>query len=213
MDIHNLATVMTPNILYPNTKNSSMDESFLAIEAVSSLITYNDTMCEVSSSHKLPFEIPFQRLIPSQVPEDLQSILNDASFFKDNADITTKEILKRYGDFGKGNLAQKILQSGEMSGSTGSTRSNNAAATARIETDPSQAAAWQMQSSVRHVQAPGSSQQSTEHAQQQTQQGDYRDRSASAASQQAMGRPSQSDAQQQLPYRPHAGTGPMGVAG
>lgn len=48
MDIHNLATVMTPNILYPNSKNSTVDESFLAIEAVNALITYNDTMCEVS---------------------------------------------------------------------------------------------------------------------------------------------------------------------
>lgn len=48
MDIHNLATVMTPNILYPNAKNSTVDESFLAIEAVNALITYNDTMCEVS---------------------------------------------------------------------------------------------------------------------------------------------------------------------
>lgn len=47
MDIHNLATVITPNILYPNTKASTVDESFLAIEAVNSLITYNDTMCEV----------------------------------------------------------------------------------------------------------------------------------------------------------------------
>ena len=50
MDIHNLATVMTPNILYPNAKASGVDESFLAIEAVNALITYNDTMCEVSWS-------------------------------------------------------------------------------------------------------------------------------------------------------------------
>lgn len=48
MDIHNLATVMTPNILYPNAKNDSVDDSFLAIEAVNMLIMYNDTMCEVS---------------------------------------------------------------------------------------------------------------------------------------------------------------------
>lgn len=47
MDIHNLATVMTPNILYPNAKNSTVDESFMAIEAVNALITYNDNMCEV----------------------------------------------------------------------------------------------------------------------------------------------------------------------
>ena len=48
MDIHNLATVITPNILYSGAKTSVMDESFLAIEAVHSLIEYNDAMCEVS---------------------------------------------------------------------------------------------------------------------------------------------------------------------
>lgn len=47
MDTHNLATVITPNILYSNSKNIGMDESFLAIEAVHSLIDYNDQMCEV----------------------------------------------------------------------------------------------------------------------------------------------------------------------
>jgi hypothetical protein len=48
MDIHNLATVMTPNILYSNRKDIGVDDSFLAIEAVTSLIEYNDNMCEVS---------------------------------------------------------------------------------------------------------------------------------------------------------------------
>lgn len=57
MDIHNLATVMTPNILYPNTKNSTVDESFLSIEAVNALITYNDTMCEVSGVLVLPLGV------------------------------------------------------------------------------------------------------------------------------------------------------------
>lgn len=47
MDIHNLATVMTPNILYENAKNGTVDESFLAIEAVNALIAYNDTLSEV----------------------------------------------------------------------------------------------------------------------------------------------------------------------
>ena len=47
MDIHNLATVMTPNILYGNNK-AGVDDSFLAIEAVTLLIEYNDSMCEVS---------------------------------------------------------------------------------------------------------------------------------------------------------------------
>ena len=48
MDIHNLATVMTPNILYSNNKNVGVDDSFLAIEAVTQLIEYSDNMCEVS---------------------------------------------------------------------------------------------------------------------------------------------------------------------
>jgi hypothetical protein len=50
MDIHNLATVVTPNILYPNAKNSTVEESFLSIEAVNALITYNDALCEVCNS-------------------------------------------------------------------------------------------------------------------------------------------------------------------
>lgn len=51
MDTHNLATVITPNILKDKSPVVGMDEnSFLAIEAVHSLIEYNDQMCEVSSS-------------------------------------------------------------------------------------------------------------------------------------------------------------------
>lgn len=48
MDVHNLATVMTPNILYASNKGPGVDDSFLAIEAVTKLIAYNDMMCEVS---------------------------------------------------------------------------------------------------------------------------------------------------------------------
>jgi hypothetical protein len=48
MDIHNLATVITPNILRSDGKNVAMDDSFLAIEAVHSLIDCNEAMCEVS---------------------------------------------------------------------------------------------------------------------------------------------------------------------
>jgi len=49
MDTHNLATVITPNILKDKTAVVGMDESsFLAIEAVNILIEYNDQMCEVS---------------------------------------------------------------------------------------------------------------------------------------------------------------------
>jgi len=47
MDIHNLATVMTPNILYSKTKDGGAEDAFLAIEAVHTLIEYNEQMCEV----------------------------------------------------------------------------------------------------------------------------------------------------------------------
>ncbi len=81
MDIHNLATVIAPNILFSTAKIEEMEDSFLAIEAVHCLIECNEAMC--------------------QVPEDLQSILNDSLLFSGSADITTKEILKRYADVGR----------------------------------------------------------------------------------------------------------------
>lgn len=49
MDTHNLATVIAPNILFTNSKTAGMDDSFLAIEAVHSLIECNEQMCEVSN--------------------------------------------------------------------------------------------------------------------------------------------------------------------
>jgi hypothetical protein len=48
MDTHNLATVIAPNILFTNAKNTGIDDNFLAIEAVHTLIECNDQMCEVS---------------------------------------------------------------------------------------------------------------------------------------------------------------------
>ena len=52
MDTHNLATVITPNILKEKSAVVGQDESsFLAIEVVNTLIEYNDQMCEVSFSH------------------------------------------------------------------------------------------------------------------------------------------------------------------
>ena len=55
MDVHNLATVMAPNILYanqgpknPKTHVPQVDDSFLAIETVHTLIQFNDSFCQVS---------------------------------------------------------------------------------------------------------------------------------------------------------------------
>lgn len=84
-----------------------------------------------------------------------------------------------------------------MLAGTGSSRGNNSPVAARIETDPSQATAWQMQSSVRHVQAPGGSaygskstppQQSGVEFTPAAQPGPFRGRSASIGSQQGMDR-------------------------
>ncbi|KAJ5592018.1 uncharacterized protein N7459_002387 [Penicillium hispanicum] len=194
MDIHNLATVMTPNILYPNTKNSTVDESFLAIEAVNALITYNDTMCEI--------------------PEDLQSILSDPTLFRENAEVTTKEILKRYGDIARGSFSQRPENGGETFTITNSNRQNNTPTSARIETDPSQDAAWQMQSSVRHVPGPsGHSHSASAAPQAKLDFGPppptayHRERSTSNGSQQNDG------SSQNHPYRPRPSPGAMGVTG
>lgn len=48
MDIHNLATVITPNIAHSGKDSVPVDDSFMAIEAVHSLIECNESMCEVS---------------------------------------------------------------------------------------------------------------------------------------------------------------------
>ncbi|KIW38418.1 uncharacterized protein PV06_09383 [Exophiala oligosperma] len=150
MDIHNLATVMAPNILYakeksPNAKQPhvpQVDDSFLAIEAVNTLIEYNDYFC--------------------QVPEDLQSILSDSSLHAGTAEITTKEILSRYGHIAKGQIQKQTVQpaDGSMRSPVSASNSIGPVAT-RVDVDPSQATAWQKQSSVRPVQntttaAPGS---------------------------------------------------------
>ena len=93
-----------------------------------------------------------------QVPEDLQSILTDSSLHNGAADITTKEILTRYGDIAKGHVQsrQSNVQGpdapahGPLS-ATNSHRSNGPVAT-RVDVDQSQANAWQKQSSIKHVQ-------------------------------------------------------------
>lgn len=102
MDIHNLATVIAPNILFSNQKvntgDNSMEESFLAIEAVHSLIECNEEMCEVCPMAPSQATYALLIYISHQVPEDVQSILNDSQLFSGSAELTTKEILKRYAD-------------------------------------------------------------------------------------------------------------------
>lgn len=78
-------------------------------------------------------------------------ILNDSSLFSNNAEITTKEILKRYGDRAKAptvnsnNKAAIVAQNGTTS------PPSSAPIVTRVDTDPYQQTAWQNESSVRHV--------------------------------------------------------------
>ncbi|KAH8593548.1 hypothetical protein B0O99DRAFT_688384 [Bisporella sp. PMI_857] len=133
MDTHNLATVIAPNILYTNAK-TPVDDNFLAIEVVHSLIECNEQMCEI--------------------PEDLQSLLNDQSLFQNSSDITTKEILKRYGDIAY--TGPKPVGDASEASSPGGRPKDRVLApvVTRVDTDSAQTHAWQKESSVRHVQNP-----------------------------------------------------------
>ena len=84
-------------------------------------------------------------------------MLTDSSLFGGEAQLTTKQILKRWDEVQKGNVSsgQRNVQAADSpaqgSGSaTGSQRSKPVVT--RVDTDPYQADAWQKQSSVRHVQ-------------------------------------------------------------
>ena len=69
MDAHNLATVISPNILKDqDNKKVVSDESFLAIEAVNSLIEYNDQMCEVRLAYSFVLIAPFLMSAITDIP-------------------------------------------------------------------------------------------------------------------------------------------------
>ncbi|KAF2400510.1 RhoGAP-domain-containing protein [Trichodelitschia bisporula] len=124
MDIHNLATVIAPNILHSGNKNNpDMDLSFLAIEAIHCLIECNESMCEV--------------------PEDLLSIVSETALL-DNNDITTKEIVKKFGDLAK--VPQPTIQSPDGHRPQ---RSREGRSTGVMHAaDPH---AWQNETSARHM--------------------------------------------------------------
>lgn len=162
MDIHNLATVITPNIIHRGKENVPVDDSFLAIEAVHSLIECNESMCEVSSGHpKQSHRTSSPLTFTTQVPEELALILNDSSLFSNSADITTKEILKRYGDRAKAPVvaspafnSTKPDSYGDASSPVPPGQSSSGMpmpVAQRVDTDPNMLTAWQNESSVRHV--------------------------------------------------------------
>lgn len=90
------------------------------------------------------------------MPEDLQSILGDPTLFTNPSDITTKEILKRYGDIGtNGGPRHQVETSGSPSSPGGWSKDSGRAlapVVTRVDTDPSLAHARGKEASVRHVQ-------------------------------------------------------------
>lgn len=100
-----------------------------------------------------------------QVPEDLALILNDSSLFSSSADITTKEILKRYGDRAKAPVVSSPSVNAAKTDSYGDVQSPVAPGLVERSAPPvntfanrtqvDEAAAWGNESSVRHV--PGGS--------------------------------------------------------
>ncbi|KAF8467714.1 hypothetical protein BDZ91DRAFT_813281 [Kalaharituber pfeilii] len=145
MDIHNLATVITPNILYPKSKDGkdgSEDTYFLAIEAINTLIEYNEQMCEV--------------------PEDILSVLNDSNLFANSADLTTKDILKRYGEIVNRPAASRLAATASNANNSNyesppKSRDGRGGAPVyhRVDADgdPSNSA-WQRDAPVKHIQTP-----------------------------------------------------------
>ncbi|KAI5866854.1 RhoGAP-domain-containing protein [Durotheca rogersii] len=127
MDVHNLARVIAPNILYTNNKSPSFsDEPMVAVSCVEELIQFNEEMC--------------------MVPVELMDILGDSSLFNSNGDITTKEILKRIESRAVNGLPRQYDQTEFVK-----QHENKRPLATRVATDP---AAWPQESSARPMQEP-----------------------------------------------------------
>jgi len=92
MDLHNIATVITPNVLYAKGRDGQpvVDDSFAAIDVIKTLIENTQEFC--------------------QVPSDLADILADPSLFAGSAELTTKDIIKRCGGLFKNGARRRPPQ-------------------------------------------------------------------------------------------------------
>jgi hypothetical protein len=75
MGLSNLATVVTPNILYGNNKDLTKDESFLAIETIDTILNYQDEFWEV--------------------PDSVSEILSEVELIEEGQEMLPEAILKR----------------------------------------------------------------------------------------------------------------------
>jgi hypothetical protein len=125
MDVHNLARVIAPNVLYTNAKSPSFgDEPMTAVACVEELIQFNEEMC--------------------MVPAGLMDVLSDSSLFSNAGEVTTKEILKRF----EGRVVNGVPKQYESSEFVGRQDNKRPMAT-RVDTDP---AAFHQERTVRPVQ-------------------------------------------------------------
>ncbi|KAI1345126.1 rho-type GTPase-activating protein [Xylariaceae sp. FL0016] len=123
MDVHNLARVIAPNVLYTRNKSPSFsDEPMTAVACVEDLIQFNEEMC--------------------MVPAEIMDILSDSTLFSNNSDITTKEILKR--------IESRAPNGGPRQYETEfvGRQDNKRPMATRVDTDPTM---WHQESSVRPV--------------------------------------------------------------
>ncbi|KAL2757452.1 hypothetical protein ACRALDRAFT_2100347 [Sodiomyces alcalophilus JCM 7366] len=134
MDIKNLSTVITPNILYTSSKMLALDTDHMwAISAVEELVNHIEEMCLVCVCI---------------VPEEVMQLMEDPSVITGgaNADLSTKEILKRFQD----RMGQRPAY-GEVSEVHNRQDNSSRPPPTRVDTDP---AALTQASSVRPVQDP-----------------------------------------------------------
>ncbi|KAM0283616.1 hypothetical protein ACHAQH_002394 [Verticillium albo-atrum] len=130
MDIKNLSTVIAPNILYTNAKMLALDsDPMYAIVGVEDLISNIEEMC--------------------LVPDEVMGLMDDPFVIAGgNADLSTKEILKRYQD----RLGQKPAGFGADMGEIHNRQDNSSRPPpTRVETDPG---IYKQASSVRPVMDP-----------------------------------------------------------
>ncbi|KAI7860850.1 hypothetical protein BDC45DRAFT_492974 [Circinella umbellata] len=75
MTLHNIATVLAPNVLYNKGKDPVKDDSFASIEAVDLLLQYQEEFCTV--------------------PEDIVMPLQSLSYGEDDMEASARDILRK----------------------------------------------------------------------------------------------------------------------
>lgn len=88
MDLTNLATVITPNILYSKSKDPTKDESFMAISAFEMMLKYEDSFCFV--------------------PDDIAELIHDPMLVEDTANMTSKDFIRKLEAVMKGRKQQNM---------------------------------------------------------------------------------------------------------